>query len=252
MASITRSNCSKFNCWYNGKGSIWLTTRARLAEQELEINTSVAIESALNHVIDLRNVPFRPVSDDVLEIATSCLLRLNRDQEAYNYLKHWESRYRDRNRVESSDIFTRRIPSPAFLASVFLVKYRLYQPMELCYRYYLETGDCNDPRIMETLGEYVYRKLMKKGPELGDRLNEIAYMVKEDVQELCVCGFKTCKRTSGSNCLLSTRTGSLATIIPAWRPSRYSTSTGLSQLLRVASTFSRSSRSIRRSISRVK
>jgi hypothetical protein len=98
-----------------------------LAEQELEINTHVAVESALGHVIDLRNNPFRPLSDDVLEMATSCLIRLNRSQEAYNYLKHWTSRYKNHNILEPVDVFMHRAPSAAFLATVLLLKLGAYK-----------------------------------------------------------------------------------------------------------------------------
>ncbi|KAF1976927.1 hypothetical protein BU23DRAFT_15559 [Bimuria novae-zelandiae CBS 107.79] len=50
----------------------------RLAGQILEIPTHVAVETALDHMIDLRNLPISS-NCDVLEMVASCLIRLGRD-----------------------------------------------------------------------------------------------------------------------------------------------------------------------------
>ncbi|KAF2438256.1 hypothetical protein P171DRAFT_505260 [Karstenula rhodostoma CBS 690.94] len=156
----------------------------QLAEQELEIDTLVAIESALNHVVDLRNVPFQPLSDDVLEMATSCLIRLGRDQEAYNYLKHWVSRYKDHDVLESPDIFEGRAPSAAFLASVFLVKLRLFTAAEAARHCYTQGGDCSNPLIVATLKKCGLDYVVNEGPELGDQLNNTIRMLQDQMEEL--------------------------------------------------------------------
>ncbi|KAL5386231.1 hypothetical protein DPSP01_004313 [Paraphaeosphaeria sporulosa] len=142
------------------------------------------IESALKHVIDLRNLPFRPLSDDVLEMATSCLIRLDRDQEAYNYLTHWTSRYKDHDRFEAPDIFEGMAPSAAFLASVFLVKLRLFTAMDSARQCYIKGGNCSDPRIMTTLEKCGLKDVMKEGPKLGEHLSAIIFTLQDDMKEL--------------------------------------------------------------------
>ncbi|KAF9729467.1 hypothetical protein PMIN02_008220 [Paraphaeosphaeria minitans] len=170
------------------RDSIQYKEQLQLAEQELEVDTPVSIESALNHVVDLRNVSLRPLSDDVLEMATSCLIRLDRDQEAYNYLKYWTWGNKDHDRLEVPEIFEGKAPSAAFLAFVFLEKLRLLTAIDSARQCYIEEGDYFDPRVKTTLVKCGFEDAMKEGPELGDHLSTINFHFTRSYEEVVSTG----------------------------------------------------------------
>ncbi|KAL5430297.1 hypothetical protein PMIN05_010316 [Paraphaeosphaeria minitans] len=148
------------------RDSIQYKEQLQLAEQELEVDTPVSIESALNHVVDLRNV----------------------DQEAYNYLKYWTWGNKDHDRLEVPEIFEGKAPSAAFLAFVFLEKLRLLTAIDSARQCYIEEGDYFDPRVKTTLVKCGFEDAMKEGPELGDHLSTINFHFTRSYEEVVSTG----------------------------------------------------------------
>ncbi|KAJ4349589.1 uncharacterized protein N0V89_008205 [Didymosphaeria variabile] len=137
----------------------------KLAERMLEINTRLAVETAFDRLRFIKKVP-DGLKTDLLLMVSSCLIRLNRDQEAYNYLRHWTSpdaiadhdssgppkifwNKSDYDLLESPELFYDKAPSMAFMGTVFLLKLRILQSLEIAQEWKEMMGDDMDREAIE-------------------------------------------------------------------------------------------------------
>ncbi|ORY03678.1 hypothetical protein BCR34DRAFT_545017 [Clohesyomyces aquaticus] len=119
----------------------------KLATAELELDTRLAVQSALGHVLAMtRNAKTSMLGTADLPIA--CFLRLGQDQEAYDYMKWWittpetllrppkqpYTAVKNEDGLESVDVFMGRCPSIAFMAALTLFKLRLLMDLQAIQR----------------------------------------------------------------------------------------------------------------------
>jgi hypothetical protein len=125
-----------------------MRTRYHLIEAILELNTLDAVESALDHFMDILRL-CRSDNMGVRSQVPALLLRLGKDQECYDFVKWWatiseESHYdwgdtslpyldtKDADIFEPVDLFCHNYLDLSHIVSVTLLKLRLYLAIKDC------------------------------------------------------------------------------------------------------------------------
>ena len=143
-----------------------------------------------------RNVPDE-LKTDLLVMVSSSLIRLNRDQEAYNYLKHWMSRYTDQDLPEPSQpkifwnkidhdlleapqVFIDESPSAAVMGTFFLLKLRFFLGLRTAQEWKKETGVDMDQEAIDVgrksgLGP-ITKELIENG-KLEGTINQLRHQL---------------------------------------------------------------------------
>ena len=119
----------------------YMQARYALVEALLKVKTYMAVEAALNHLLDLLRL-CRGDNMGLRDVVPPLFLRLGRDQECYDFLKWWATTgqlgdydwgdvdepyldLKDENAFEPPYLFARKYPAVAHLASVALLKIRI-------------------------------------------------------------------------------------------------------------------------------
>jgi hypothetical protein len=144
------------NPFITGVGHFWglihtrdyMRTRYRLIEAILEVKTPDAVESALDHFMDILRL-CRSDNMGVRSLVPALLLRLGKDRECYDFVKWWattgqESDYdwgdtslpyldiKDADIFEPVDLFCRKYSDLSHTVSITLLKLRLLLEIKKC------------------------------------------------------------------------------------------------------------------------
>jgi hypothetical protein len=128
----------------------YMSTRYGLIEAILEVKTLDAVESALDHCMDILRL-CRSDNMGVRHLVPALLLRLRRDQECYDFVKWWATTgeqgdydwgdmslpYLDLKNAdifEPVDIFCRNYLELSHIVSVTLLKLRLFLAIQMCIK----------------------------------------------------------------------------------------------------------------------
>ncbi|KAF1829943.1 hypothetical protein BDW02DRAFT_535188 [Decorospora gaudefroyi] len=118
----------------------------KLARAELKVDTRRAVESALGHLLETTRHAKNGMMG-VAELVPASLLRLGRDQEAYDFMK-WVltpdvlfnspkrpyTAIKNENVLEPSTVFTGKTPSLGFISILTLLKFRVLIDLEALQR----------------------------------------------------------------------------------------------------------------------
>jgi len=133
----------------------------RLASAQLQIDTSLAVQSGLNLLLEMVDIMKDPRMGPP-DLAPACFLRLGQDQEAYDFMKWWVTSPPPKNILgpsaqlyedakdakadvfEDVAVFKGRCPSLSFMVALTLLKLRLLIDLQSLQRL-AEIGE-NVPR----------------------------------------------------------------------------------------------------------
>jgi len=82
---------SKGLFWKNPETVEYMQARFKVAEELMKINTDLAVEEALEHLMQMQ-VLARGDNQGLRWIIPALMIRLRRDQEAYDYMKWWATK----------------------------------------------------------------------------------------------------------------------------------------------------------------
>ncbi|KAF2747428.1 hypothetical protein M011DRAFT_402188 [Sporormia fimetaria CBS 119925] len=179
----------------------YMRARYALIEAQLKFNTRNAVEAATEHVMDL----FRLCRSDnmgVRDLAPSLLLRLGRDQEAYDFCKWWatcdpDGKYdwgdlslpylsvKDADVFEPVDPFVGEFRSLSHGIAVTLIKIRLLVDLQALERAREEAGPHVPQEILDSiLQEAANSPIVKENRKILERdqklyIEELKKQVKQ-------------------------------------------------------------------------
>ncbi|KAK6527732.1 hypothetical protein TWF694_004712 [Orbilia ellipsospora] len=186
------------NPFVNGVGHFWghLDTRdymrARYAyiESVLKFNTHRAVETALEHLMDM----FRLCRGDNMGlryITPHCFLRLGQDQECYDFIKWWVTcdpkgeydwgdmtlpylNIKDADVFEPIDVFLTKFPSISFLAAITLLKIRLLIDLQSLQRTRKEVGALIPQEVLDSIQSAAVGSIVSKNKRILEREDHTA------------------------------------------------------------------------------
>jgi hypothetical protein len=165
----------------------------KLATAELEIDTRLAVQAGLNHVLEMAGLSKTNMLGTA-DLAVPCFLRLGRDQECYDFMKWWittpestmqppkkpYTSVRNADVLESSSIFMGKCPSLNFMACLILLKLRILMDLQSLQRSAAEVGGKLPQELVDEIrADMVSSALTRAVIEREDHSASIAALVTE-------------------------------------------------------------------------
>ena len=177
-ADVFNTGVGKF--WGYSETRSYMRARFAAADKLLKVDTGAAIEKALAHFMDMLRLD-KSDSLSVRNIVPGLLLRLEREQQCYDFLKQWALMdhigVRGANAFEPIDVFCSEDCSLSHLAILTLLKLRLFLDLEQIGQ---PDYDYDDQISRTPLGSFIRAQLRSRR-----NVSAMTAVVKHQYLELC-------------------------------------------------------------------
>lgn len=148
----------------------YMRARYGVVDAQLKINTRQAVETALDHMLDMLRL-CRGDNMGLRDIVPALFLRLSRDQECYDFCKWWETTGSEDNYdfgdtslpyldIKNADVFEPvdpfigRYPSLSRTIAITLLKIRLLMDLQTLERAKQQAGPYVPQEILDTIRKH--------------------------------------------------------------------------------------------------
>lgn len=172
----------------------YMRARFTLVEALLKINTALAVESALDHLLDMLDL-CQGDNMGVRDVVPHLYLRLGRDQEAYDFCTWWattgqESDYdwgdldlpyldtKNADAFGEIDIFEDKYHPLSHTVAVALIKIRLLMDLQALQRARDEAGPHVPREILDRIQQHTVSSIIARDPAVIERDDQTPYIAK--------------------------------------------------------------------------
>ncbi|KAH8724222.1 hypothetical protein GQ44DRAFT_283193 [Phaeosphaeriaceae sp. PMI808] len=175
----------------------YMRARFAVVDAQLKVNTSQAVETALDHMLDMLRL-CRSDNMGLRDIVPALFLRLNRDQECYDFCKWWyttgsEMDYdwgdtslpyldiKNADVFEPADLYIGEYPSLSPTVAITLLKIRLLMDLQTVRRAQQEAGPYVPQEILDTIRGHAVSSIIagNRGILDGDQTPHINILEKQ-------------------------------------------------------------------------